>query len=460
MGLGIALYARLRLASAPQRRLNPQRNFACPGNRTRERVRDNKASGQEALKTLGVYKVKGRTKFRPAPGAAQGLQSYLTHFIDKLHKKRYFAYMHIAFIITRADSIGGAQIHVRDLAFRLAAGGHTVTVLTGREGELTRMLAEKNISWLIIKNLVRPIRPVRDLLAILETRRLLKKLKPDIVSTHTAKAGMVGRVAAWLAGIPAIFTAHGWQFAEGISGVQRFFVETIERLTSRMCGKIITVSEFDRRLALERRVVKAEKLIAIHNGMPDVEEVLWRRGEQARSKTVLIIMVARFQKQKDHPALLRALAKMRDKTWNLELVGDGPDMEKTRSLAVELGIAGRIEFAGQQMDIPRRLARADVFALASKWEGFPRSILEAMRAGLPVVATDVGGCGESVEEGVTGYLVPKEDEEALRERLARLIDSPETRGRMGRAGRARFEAEFTFEAMYEKTVRVYEEVMR
>ncbi|MDR1625889.1 MAG: glycosyltransferase family 4 protein [Spirochaetia bacterium] len=368
--------------------------------------------------------------------------------------------MHIAFIVTRADSIGGAQIHVRDLAFRLASGGHRVTVLAGCEGELSRMLAEKNIAFLVIKNLVRPIRPVRDFLAILETRRLLKKLKPSIVSTHTAKAGMVGRIAARSLGIPAIFTAHGWQFAEGISGAQRFFVENIERLTSKMCKKIITVSGFDRKLALERKVVKAEKLITIHNGMPEVEEALRaRHTRMAHNGTVRLIMVARFQRQKDHPTLLRALARIRDKNWNLELVGDGPDTEKIQGLAAELGIAERIDFAGQRLDIPRRLAEADVFVLASKWEGFPRSILEAMRSGLPVIATDVGGCGESVLEGVTGYLVEKENEEALGARLAELIASEETRKAMGQAGRRRFEEEFTFDAMYEKTMKVYEEVI-
>ncbi|MCL1818909.1 MAG: glycosyltransferase, partial [Spirochaetaceae bacterium] len=104
--------------------------------------------------------------------------------------------MHIAFVLTRADSLGGAQIHVRDLAFRLTEDGHRVTVLTGEEGELTLMLAEKSIPFFTLRRLVRPISPVKDFLAICETRRLLKKLRPDIVSTHTAKAGMVGRMAA------------------------------------------------------------------------------------------------------------------------------------------------------------------------------------------------------------------------------------------------------------------------
>ncbi|MDR3200006.1 MAG: glycosyltransferase family 4 protein [Spirochaetales bacterium] len=372
--------------------------------------------------------------------------------------------MHIAFIITRADSIGGAQIHVRDLAFRLAADGRRVTVLTGCEGDLTRMLAEKNIPFYIIKNLVRPIKPLRDFLAILAIRRLLKKLKPDIVSTHTAKAGMVGRIAAWSLGIPSIFTAHGWQFAEGISRTQRFFVENIERVTARMCKKIITVSEFDRNLAIERKVVKPEKLITIHNGMPDVPENLRasyvsksQSPEESAEKPVRLIMVARFQAQKDHPTLLRALSEMSARSWRLELVGDGPDLEKTKAFAAELRVADRIDFSGQRLDIPERLAKADVFVLASKWEGFPRSILEAMRAGLPVIASEAGGCGESVEEGVTGYLVEKENISALRDRLEELAGSREKRRQMGRAGRGRFEEEFTFEVMYGKTVGVWRE---
>jgi glycosyltransferase involved in cell wall biosynthesis len=390
------------------------------------------------------------------PGATQGLKPH-TPFIDKIQKKRYFAYMHIAFIVTRADSIGGAQIHIRDLAFRLTADKQRVTVLTGCEGELTRMLAEKNIPFLVIKNLVRPINPYRDFLAILETRRLLKKIKPDIVSTHTAKAGMAGRIAAWTLGLPSIFTAHGWQFAEGISRAQRFFVENIERVTARMCKKIITVSQFDRNLALERKVAGPEKLITIHNGMPDAPPDMRaaHAGGPADGRPVRLIMVARFQAQKDHPTLLRALASLREKSWNLQLVGDGPDLEKIKTLAAELGIAERIDFAGQRLDIAGRLAKADVFVLASKWEGFPRSILEAMRAGLPVIASDAGGCGESVREGVTGYLVAKENEKALRGRLEELMDSPEKRRLLGQAGRRRFEEEFTFEAMYAKTEEVW-----
>lgn len=184
--------------------------------------------------------------------------------------------MHIAFIVTRADSIGGAQIHVRDMAYRLLTDNHRVSVLTGSEGPLTDILHDAGIEVRILPHLVRPMNPFKDILAILETRKALQDLKPDLLSTHTAKAGFVGRVAAWTLGIPSIFTVHGWQFAEGISPFQRFVVESLERFTAKICRKIITVSEYDRELALRRKVVPQEKMITIHNGMPDVPKELVR----------------------------------------------------------------------------------------------------------------------------------------------------------------------------------------
>lgn len=367
--------------------------------------------------------------------------------------------MHIAFIVTRADSIGGAQIHVRDLAFRLSSEGRKVTVLAGSGGDLQTMLEERGIPFRLVPGLVRNIHPLKDAGAILQTRRILKEIHPDLVSTHTAKAGLVGRLAARSLGIPAIFTAHGWQFAEGISPAQRAVVETLERITSRLSAKIITVSEYDRDLAMQRRVVPRKKMTVIHNGMPDVDPALRADLRPAGTEgPVRLIMTARFQPQKDHPTLFRALAGLPDRSWTLELVGDGPDMEDCRSLAEELGISDRVVFSGQRRDVAERLAAADIFVLASRWEGFPRSILEAMRAGLPVAASDVGGSGESVAEGETGYLVPREDPEALRTRLGELMASPDLRLQLGKAGRERYEKNFTFDAMYGKTLTVYKEV--
>lgn len=367
--------------------------------------------------------------------------------------------MHIAFIVTRADSIGGAQIHVRDLSLRLHNEGNQVSVLTGSGGPLTDILLDAGITVRILPHLVRPMDPLKDLIAIVEARRALSELKPDLVSTHTAKAGLVGRIAAWSLGIPSIFTAHGWQFAEGISPFQRFIVESLERFTARICRKIITVSHYDENLALQRRVVPREKLVTIHNGMPDIPPDLVHSAERSSLNPVRLIMVARLQPQKDHPTLFRALAGLQDRDWTLELIGDGPDRESLETLAEELGIAERVIFAGQRMDVPERLKEANLFVLITRWEGFPRSILEAMRAGLPVVATDVGGCRESVVDGETGFLVGKEDIGEVQEKLRELIDSEDLRKRMGEAGRKRFEENFTFETMYQRTREVYQEAV-
>jgi glycosyltransferase involved in cell wall biosynthesis len=170
-------------------------------------------------------------------------------------------------------------------------------------------------------------------------------------------------------------------------------------------------------------------------------------------------MVARFSEQKDHASLLRALHGHSDGAWNLELIGGGPGLPSVQETTVALGLQGHIHFTGEVHDVPARLAKSSLFVLASKWEGLPRSIIEAMRAGLPIVASDVGGVHELVEDSVTGYLVPSGDVTLLRQRLQELVESPALRKEMGLAGRRRFEEQFQFETMFQKTLGVYEEVI-
>jgi len=222
-----------------------------------------------------------------------------------------------------------------------------------------------------------------------------------------------------------------------------------------LASKIITVSEFDRRLALDAGIARPTRVVTVHNGMPDVPADL--RADPMRVP-VRLVMVARFQPQKDHPTLLRALAGLTDRPWELDLVGDGPLMGDMQALAATLGIAGRVRFLGQRQDVDRILAQAHAFLLVSNWEGFPLSILEAMRAGLPVVASDVGGISESVRDGETGYVVPRGGVEPLRERIGRLLLDPGLRACLGGRGRALYEREFTLDRMVARTLAVYEEV--
>lgn len=366
--------------------------------------------------------------------------------------------MHICFIITRGDSIGGAQIHVRDMAIALRKDGHDASVLVGAPGDLTDQLERAGIPWEHVPLLVRPIRPWKDLRAVFSVASRLRRLKPDLVSCHTAKAGMVGRLAAFVAGRPSIFTAHGWQFADGIPGKQAKAVLLIEKLISPLCRKVITVSRYDYDLAVRKRAVNPKKMLTIHNGLPWMED-RDSFGASPAERPCRLLMVARFQEQKDHASLLTALGGLKGLSWELDLVGDGPGMEAEKERARDLGLETRIEFSGQRLDVPERMEKADIYLLISNWEGFPRSIIEAMRGGLPVIASDVGGCNESVAEGETGFLVPRGDAGLLRKRIATLINDPALRRRMGRFGRRRYEEYFTFQIMYEKTLELYREVL-
>src|SRR6185369_302560 len=174
---------------------------------------------------------------------------------------------------------------------------------------------------------------------------------------------------------------------------------------------------------------------------------------------IRLVMVARFQEQKDHGSLFRALEPIDNLPWTMELIGDGPDKARWESWVAARGWAHRVRFSGQVLDVPSRLQAADIFVLASLWEGFPRSILEAMRAGLPVVASNVGGVREAVTEE-TGIVVPPRDVPALNRALRSLIADAARRRALGAAGRRRYEDEFTFDAMLAKTLKVWSSALR
>jgi glycosyltransferase involved in cell wall biosynthesis len=364
--------------------------------------------------------------------------------------------LRIAYVVTRAEPIGGVQIHVRDLAVSLRARGHSPTILTGGAGPFVDVLRDTGIPVVSLPHLTVPIHPLRDLRALREIHAALKDLGPDLIALHSSKAGILGRIAARSLGIPALLTAHGWNFTPGISAIPAALFRRIEQWAGPLASRIITVSEFDRRLALEAGLAAADRVVTVYNGIPDIPPHL--KAEPDRCP-VRLVMVARFEPQKDHSTLLRALAGLQNHPWELDLIGDGPLMNQMKSLAASLGLHLRVRFLGQRMDVDRLLANAQVSLLVTNWEGFPLSILEAMRAGLPVVATSVAGIAEAVSDGETGYLVPRGDVELLRERVGRLLMEPGLRLRMGHGGRARYEQHFTLDQFAARTLEVYQNVL-
>lgn len=367
--------------------------------------------------------------------------------------------MKVVYLVTRSDAIGGSHIHVRDMAVGMCERGHDVLVMVGGTGPVSELFKQAGLTVYSLKNLVRDVSPVQDLSAYLELKQVLKEVSPDLVTVHSSKAGFLGRFAASSLGIPVLFTVHGWSFTDGIPLIRRYIFRLLERWAASKSDKIITVSEFDRQLGLNTLLLREDQIITIYNGMYDINpEWKAKHGTKQVDEPVHIVKVARFDMQKDHMSLLDAVSGLR--YFHLHFIGDGPQMELVKKRVDELNLSGQVTFYGQSDHVKEILSKADIFVLTSHWEGFPLSTLEAMRAQLPVIVSDVGGASEAVEEGVTGYIVPKGDTQTLNMRIAALIQDGTLRKKMGIAARKRYEDNYTFDIMFRNTLSVYEELLQ
>jgi glycosyltransferase involved in cell wall biosynthesis len=359
----------------------------------------------------------------------------------------------ILYVITRGER-AGAQVHVRDLASAMRQD-FEVAVATGEEGFLAEACRDLAIPVYIVPHLQRRVWPPADARALWEIIRLIRRLQPDLIHAHTFKAGFLGRLAGSLCGIPSIYTVHTWLF--GTPALPRLWSmlgAPCERLAARWCQRLITVSEAGARLAQQYRIAPPAKIVTIHNGIPDCSE----RAKLGPKPTPVITMVARFTEAKDHDVLLRAFACIAPGP-RLRLIGNGPLQESSENLARQLGIQDRVEFLGDREDVASLLATSDVFVLASKFEMFSLSILEAMRAGLPAIASDVGGNREAIVNGETGFLVPSGSATVLAKALSQVLDNPDLRLRLGHAARQRFTELFDFAQQERLTRDIYHEVL-
>ena len=361
--------------------------------------------------------------------------------------------MNILFVITRADAIGGAQVHVKDLAISLQQDGHKVLVLTGEKGIYNEDLRQSGIESVACESLSNDLNPIADGKTLRYILHIINLFKPELIATHSSKAGILGRLASKIAKIPCTFTAHGWAFTPGIPQPKRTAYKWIETVAAPLADKIICVSEHDRTIAAKAGI-NVEKLLTIHNGMKDITNEL--ASNPGKSAPVKIAMIARFDRQKDHATLIEAF---KDLDAELILVGDGINLPVIRQQVEALGIAHKVKFLGFRPDIPEILARVQIFALISHWEGLPCTIIEAMRAGLPVVASNVGGVKEIVIEAETGYTVSPQDSVTLNRKLSYLIENEQVRIDLGRQARQKYESQLTFQHMYEKTLAAYHETI-
>jgi glycosyltransferase involved in cell wall biosynthesis len=346
-------------------------------------------------------------------------------------------------IVATLAEAGGAQTFVRSLIEGLR-DDYTIDVAAhGPTGALADACAQAGIPFHHVENLVRRPSPGRDVRAVLEIRRLIGRLRPDLVQINSTKAGLVARLALIGTGVPAVFTAHGWAFS-GRRGLARLTALFVEKATAPLSAAIVCVSDWDWQLAISRGIAPPQRLRHISNGIA-VPEASPERGPWPLRP--LLLCVARLAPPKDIRLLLDALAQDDLQRWRLEIIGDGPDRASLQAHRDELRLSRRVEFLGERQDVAEHLARADAFVLPSKWEGLPYSILEAMSAGLPVIASRVGGIPELVVPGVTGLLVNPGDADALSAALRTLLNSGRRAREFGREGHARVKGHFRLDQM-------------
>lgn len=355
------------------------------------------------------------------------------------------------------DVVGGAQNHVRDLAVGLNDKGHTIVIISGEDKNIHQSIEARGIQCFHSKHLKRTLHPWRDFKAFIEIRKELKRIQPDLIATHSAKAGIIGRIAGWTLGIPTIFTAHGWSFTEGIPRKKRFLYKHIEKVVSVATNGIITVSEYDFKLARKNKIASKKKLHTIHNGVHNRSLLLGTAHDEGVTR---FTMVARFEEPKRQLEVIKALQKFKSKTWKLTFAGDGPLQQEAERYVVQHQLKDFVTFLGNEKNIEGLLAQSDVFVLLSDWEGFPLSILEAMRSGLPIIASDVGGVSEAVKHGENGFLINRNDTGQLHHAIKNLLENGILRKEMGNKSRMYFEQQFTFDQMLTKTDAYYVDIVQ
>jgi glycosyltransferase involved in cell wall biosynthesis len=379
-------------------------------------------------------------------------------------------------VIARLN-VGGPALHVAYLTAGLADRGYETTLVAGTlargEESMASAALVRGAKIETIDDLHREISPLRDVRAAFRLARLIRKERPSILHTHTAKAGAVGRIAALLAGSARppiiVHTFHGHVLRGYFNPLTTLAFRTLERWLARITTVLVAVSPEVRDDLVRMQVAPASKFSVIRLGIEldeRVEALDDARGETRRLLGVspdafVVGWVGRMTAVKRTDDVLKTMRRLVDGGVDayLLLVGDGPDREHLERYAHELGLAKRCLFVGYQEDVGRFYTAIDALLLPSANEGTPVSVIEALAAGRPAVATRVGGVPDVVREGVDGFLVEVGDAQGLADRLSQLAADPEQRARMGAEGRARVLERYAVERLVDDVDRLYRSLL-
>lgn len=371
----------------------------------------------------------------------------------------------VCHVITKLE-LGGAQQNTLYTVTHLDPSRFEPLLVTGREGVLVEEARASGVRLHLLDSLRREVSAAGDLRALRDLVGVLRRERPDIVHTHSSKAGVLGRWAAALAGVPCVVhTIHGFGFNPDQPAPARAIFVALERLTARLAtSAFVAVSKANLEEGVRLGILERDRVSLIRSGVRLADFAPAEGPSNGRPPTVG--MVSCLKPQKAPLDFVRVAARVirAVRTGGSDaaaarfvLVGDGELRPEVEALVREERLQGWVELAGWRRDVAARLRGFDLLLHTSRWEGLPRVFPEAMATGLPIVATAVDGAPEAIEEGVTGFLLPPGDVEGLARRTLELLRDADLRRRMGEAARSRV-APWDIDEMVRRQERLYEEL--
>lgn len=379
--------------------------------------------------------------------------------------------MKILYIITQADG-GGAQKYTLALAKHfggaIAAGNEASRLFTDAQ--------RAGLTTFELKHLKREINPWHDILAVWEIRELIKSYNPDIVHLNSSKAGVLGSfAAAWIKASASlfggrykmiypkiVFTAHGFIFNEPLPKPVKAFYLALEKIASGYRDFIIAVSDADRQSALDNKIIAADKIATVHNGLPAVDFLPKNQAKKELrldENKLIIGNTSNFYLTKGLDVLIKSISLLNDAIKNrcqFVFMGDGPERKNLELGIRNYGLENNIKLLGKIDAASLYLKAFDAFVLPSRKEGLPFALLEAIQAGLPIIATKVGGIPETLDDA--GILVEPENSEELAQAIWSVLANPPKQKELSQKALERAKL-FTEEKMLEETEKIYKRAL-
>lgn len=362
----------------------------------------------------------------------------------------------------------GVQRVMLDIFQQLDRERFEIHVVCKEHGPLTEELARADIRCHLLADLDRPVHPLRDARAYRQLAKLFADHDFDLVHTHSSKPGILGRIAARRAGVPAVVHhVHGFAFHEFSPTITRWVYSNLERVAGRYCDRVIFVNNEEREMAIDRGLLPADKCLTVYNGIDleryatharSADRMALRRRHGLGNDEIVVLMMGRLDRQKQPlliPHIARELERLSPRTrWRLAVAGAGDQAAELAALVERLGVVHRVQLLGWQPEPEKLFGAVDIVLQPTLWEGLPLSLLGAHGASLPSVASDIKGNREVVTSQ-TGFLCEPHDPASYARALKRLIDDQALRTAQGIAARHRAEQHFDASTNYRRIADLY-----